>query len=176
MKKGWHLKWIPSLAEADLAICWIWGFQDKFDDMVSPKRWNVVVGVITEFLKFIFKSSEIFDKLITTNCVFRSLKLTKLSIPQPAILCRSLLREEKVSTLEISQKLEEGLLSNIEEECRVESSVYEWMGFYDTFKRSLMKIRKRVGDKTQPCGTPLLIDWGGETDPSIITDKDLSER
>ena len=39
-----------------------------------------------------------------------------------------------------------------------------------------MKQRKRVGDKTQPCGTPLLIDLGGETDPSTITDKDLSER
>ena len=38
--------------------------------MVSPKRRKVVVGVINEFLKFICKSSESFDKLIITNCVF----------------------------------------------------------------------------------------------------------
>ena len=43
-------------------------------------------------------------------------------------------------------------------------------------RRSLMNMRKSVGDKTQPCGTPLLIDRGGETDPSTTTDKDLSER
>ena len=126
--------------------------------MVSPKRLKVVVDVISEFLKFICKSSESFDKLIITNCVFRSLKLTKLSAPQLAILPRSSLREEIVSTLETSLELEEGLEGNIVEECKVESSAYEWMGLSEIDNRSLMKIRKRVGDKTQPCGTPLLID------------------
>ena len=101
---------------------------------------------MNEFLKFICKSSESFDRLIITNCVFRSLKLTKLSVPQLAILLRSSFREEIVSTLEISLESVEGLLGNIVEECRVESSAYEWMGFCDTFKRSLMKIRKRVGE------------------------------
>ena len=91
-----------------------------------------MVGSITEFLKFICKSSEIFDKLIITNCVFRSLKLTKLSAPQLAILSRSSLREEIVSTLETSLELEEGLEGNIVEECKVESSAYEWMGLWET--------------------------------------------
>ena len=35
---------------------------------------------------------------------------------------------------------------------------------------------KNYSDKTQPCGTPLLIDRGGETYPSTTTGKDLSER
>ena len=80
VNKGRHLKRIPSLAEADLAVCWIWGLQDKFDDMVSPKRWNVVLGLITVHLKLICKSSEILAKLIITNCVFKSLKFTKLNL------------------------------------------------------------------------------------------------
>ena len=103
--------------------------------MVSPKRLKVVVGVINEFLKFICKSSESFDKLIITNCVFRSLKLTKLSVPQLAILLRSSFREEIVSTLEISLESVEGLLGNIVEECKVESSAYEWMGLSETDKK-----------------------------------------
>ena len=84
--------------------------------------------------------------------------MTKLSAPQLAILPRSSLREEIVSTLETSLELEEGLEGNIVEECKVESSAYEWMGLSEIDNRSLMKIRKRVGDNTQPCGTPLLID------------------
>ena len=60
--------------------------------------------------------------------------MTKLSDPQRAILLRSSFREEIVSTLEISLESVEGLLENIVEECRVESSAYEWMGFCDTLK------------------------------------------
>ena len=70
-----------------------------------------------------------------------------------------------VSTLDWSLVSIEGGLRNIVEECKVESSAYEWIELDVMDKRSLMKIRNKVGDKTQPCGTPLLIDWGGETDP-----------
>ena len=122
------------------------------------------------------KSSVCLERDIKTNWVFWSLKLTRLSAPQLAILSRSSLREEIVSTLETSLVLKEGLFGKIVEECKVESSAYEWIGLDVTDRRSLMKMRKRVGDKTQPCGTPLLIDRGGETDPSTTTDKDLSER
>ena len=38
------------------------------------------------------------------------------------------------------------------------------------------EIRKRVVDKTQPCGTPLLLGVGGKTDPFTTTDRDLLER
>ena len=81
-----------------------------------------MLGLITVSLKLICKSSEILAKLTMTNCVFRSLKFTKFSVPQLAILSRSSLSEEIVSTLEISLELVKGLLGNIVEECKVESS------------------------------------------------------
>ena len=80
------------------------------------------VGLIKEFLKFICRYTEFFAKLIKKNCVFRTLRLTKLSVPQQAILPRSSLGEEIVSTLDISLELVEGLSGNIVEECKVESS------------------------------------------------------
>ena len=118
---------------------------------------HVKPGLKIAFLKINCKSSEILAELIKTNLVFRSLELTKLFVTQRVILPRSSLSEEILSTLEISLELGRGLLGNIVEECKVESSAYEWMGLSETDNRSLMKIRKRVGDKTQPCGTPLLI-------------------
>ena len=63
--------------------------------------------------------------------------MTKLSAPQPAILLRSASREEIVSTLDISLGSGEGLLGNIVEECKVESSAYEWMGLSEIDNRSL---------------------------------------
>ena len=86
------------------------------------------------------------------------MKSTKLSVPKLAILPRSSLTEEIVSTLEISLEMDVGFLENIVEDCNVESSEYGWMGLWETVSRSLMKIRKRVDDKTQPCRTPLSID------------------
>ena len=65
------------------------------------------------------------ERLISINCVFKSLKLTRFSAPQLAILSRSSLREEIESTLEASLELVEGLLGKIVEECKVESSAYE---------------------------------------------------
>ena len=118
----------------------------------------MVVGGITVFLKRTCRSSAGLERDIKTNWVFWSLKFTRLSAPQLAILSRSSLREEIVSTLDISLVLVEGLFGKIVEECKVESSAYEWMGLDVMDRRSLMKIKKRVGDKTQPCGTPLLID------------------
>ena len=38
-----------------------------------------------------------------------------------------------------------------------ESSAYECIGLDDMDKRSLIKMRNKAGDKTQPCGTPLFI-------------------
>ena len=99
-----------------------------------------------------------------------------LSAPQFEILSRSSFREEIVSTLDVSRELMEGFLGYIVEECRVESSAYEWIGFDVMARRSLIKIRNSVGDNTQPWGTPLLIVEGGETDPSTITAMDRLER
>ena len=86
-----------------------------------------MVGLIAVFLNMIFSSSVRLERLISINWVFKSLKFTKLSVPQLAILSRSSLREEIESTLEASLELDEGLLGNIVEECKVESSAYEWI-------------------------------------------------
>ena len=59
----------------------------------------------------------------------------------------------------------EGFLGNTVEEFKEESSAYKCIEFDNMDKRSLIKMRKSVGDKTQPCGT----------DPSAITEKDLFE-
>ena len=85
------------------------------------------VGLIAVFLNIIFKSSVRLERLISINWVFKSLKFTKLSVPQLEILSRSSLREEIVSTLEASLELDEVLLGNIVEECKVKSSTYEWI-------------------------------------------------
>ncbi len=63
------------------------------------------------------------------------------------------------------------------EKCKVESSAYEWIGQFVTERRSLMNRRKRVGDRTEPCGTPLLIGLGrfrGRT--STTAEIERSER
>ena len=43
-------------------------------------------------------------------------------------------------------------------------------------KRSLMNNRKRVGDRTEPCGTPLLINLGEEQWPSTTVVIERLER
>ena len=39
----------------------------------------------------------------------------------------------------------------------MESLAYEWIGLNVMDKRSLVKMRNKVGDNTQPSGTSLLI-------------------
>ena len=79
------------------------------------------------FLNMTFWSSVRLEKLISINWVFRLLKLTKLYVPQLAILFRSSIWEEIVSSLEASLEFVEVLLGNIVEEYKVESSAYEVM-------------------------------------------------
>ena len=76
------------------------------------------------FLNMKFSSSVSLERLISINCVFRLLKVTKLSVSQLVILSRSSLREDIVSTLEASLELDEGLLGEIVQVCKVESSTY----------------------------------------------------
>ncbi len=65
------------------------------------------------------------------------------------------------SSLESCKSCRVGLLSKEVEKCKVESSAYEWIEQFGT-ERSLMNKRKRVGIRTEPCGTPLLIGLGEE--------------
>ena len=82
--------------------------------------------------------------------VFGWLNLTKLSVHQLAILSKSRLRQEIVSTLDEKLVLKEGVLGNIVEECTVESSAYECFELDVMDRRSFMKMRIRVSDKTYP--------------------------
>ncbi len=74
---------------------------------------------------------------------------------------RSEVKRSAASSLESCKSCRVGLLSNEVEKCKVESSAYEWVGQFVT-ERSLMNKGKRVGDRTEPCGTPLLIGLGEE--------------
>ncbi len=74
---------------------------------------------------------------------------------------RSEVKRSAASCLESCKSCRVGLLSNEVEKCKVESSAYEWIGQFVT-ERSLMNKRKRVGDRTEPCGTPMLIGLGEE--------------
>ncbi len=75
---------------------------------------------------------------------------------------RTEVKRSAASSLEYCKSCRVGLLSNEVEKCKVESSAYKWIGQFVTERRSLMNIRKRVGDKTEPCGIPLLIGLGEE--------------
>ncbi len=86
------------------------------------------------------------------------MKDTRFLLPQSEMRVRSEVKRSAASCLE-SCKVD--LLSKEVEKCKVESSAYEWIGEFVT-ERSLMNKRKRVGDRTEPCGTPLLIGLGEE--------------
>ncbi len=75
---------------------------------------------------------------------------------------RSEVKRSAASSLESCKSCRMGLLSKEVEKCKVESSAYEWIGQFVTERRSLMNKRKRVGDRTEPFGTPLLIGLGEE--------------
>ena len=62
------------------------------------------------------------------------------------------------------------------EEWRVESSAYEWIGLDEQLRRSLIKSKNRVGDKTEPCGTPLLTGKEEEVAPSTTAEMERLER
>ncbi len=74
---------------------------------------------------------------------------------------RSEVKHSAASSLESCKSCRVGLLSKEVEKCKVESSAYEWIGQFVT-ERSLMNKGKRVGDRAEPCGTPLLIGLGEE--------------
>ncbi len=82
-------------------------------------------------------------------------------MPQSEMRASSEVKRSAASSLESCKSCRVGLLSNEAEKCKVESSTYEWIGQFVT-ERSLMNKRKRVGDRREPCGTPLLIGLGEE--------------
>ncbi len=75
---------------------------------------------------------------------------------------RSEVKRSAASSLESCKSCRVGLLSNEVKKCKVESSAYEWKGQFVTERRSLMNKRNRVGDRTELCGSPLLIGLGEE--------------
>ncbi len=90
------------------------------------------------------------------------MKDTRLLLLQPEMRARSEVKRSAASSLESCKYCRLGLLSNEIEKCKVESSAYEWIGQFVTERKSLMNKRKRMGDRTEACGTPLLIGLGEE--------------
>ncbi len=90
------------------------------------------------------------------------MKDTRFLLPQSEMRARSEVKRSAASSLESCKSCRVGLLSKEVEKCKVESSAYKWIGHFVTERRSLMNKRKRVGDRTEPCGTPLLIGLGEE--------------
>ncbi len=90
------------------------------------------------------------------------MKDTRFLLPQSEIRARSEVKRSAAPSLESCKSCRLGLLSKEIEKCKVESSAYEWIGQYVTERRSLMNKRKRVGERTEPCGTPLFIGLGEE--------------
>ncbi len=89
------------------------------------------------------------------------MKDTRFLLPQSEMRAISEVKRSAASSQESCKSCKVGLLSNEVEKCKVESSAYEWIGQFVT-ERSLMNKRKRVGDTTELCGTPLLIGLGEE--------------
>ncbi len=81
-------------------------------------------------------------------------------MPKSEII-RSVVIRSAVPSLESCKSCNVDLLSREVEKCKVESSTYELIGKF-AIEISLMNKRKRVGDRTEPCGTPLLIGLGEE--------------
>ncbi len=75
---------------------------------------------------------------------------------------RSEVKRSAASSLEYCKSCRLGLLLKEVEKCKVESAAYEWIGKFVTERRSLMNKRKRVGDRTEPSETLLLIGLGEE--------------
>ncbi len=75
---------------------------------------------------------------------------------------RSEVKRSAASSLESCKSCRVGLLSKEIEKCKVELSAYEWIRQFVKERTSLMNKKKRVGDRTEPCGTPLLIGLGEE--------------
>jgi hypothetical protein len=122
------------------------------------------------------KSGGSLAREIGSSWVLSELKDTKLSSPHCCIKVRSEEMESDMAWCEVSLFLVDGARKYEEEACRVASSAYECMGFSVVERRSSINIRKRVGDRTAPCGTPRSVKKIPDDAPSTTAEKDRSER
>ncbi len=104
------------------------------------------------------------------------MKDIRFPLPQSEMGARSEVKRSAASSPESCKSCRVGLISNEVKKCKVESSAYVWIGQFATERRSLMNKRKRVGDRTEPCGTPLLIGLREEQSPSTTAEIERSER
>ena len=116
------------------------------------------------------------DREIGRNCVLEALNLTKFWEPHSDILSRSELIVEAMVVWESERSADEHGESKEEEMCRVESSAKACIREEVELRRSLMKSRKSVGERTEPWGTPLKTGKGSEVAPSTTTDIKRSDK
>ena len=108
-------------------------------------------------------------KEIVKCCVLEVLNLTKLRVPHSEMLCKSELIVEDIARRDWERALEEGWHWK-EDLCRFESSAKEWTSEAVAWRRSFIKRRNRVGERTEPWGTPLETGKDAEVATSTTTD------
>ena len=84
------------------------------------------------------------------NLVFETLHLTPLHLPHWEILSKSEFKEVAVMKRDVDRVRKYGADGKDMEECNAESSAYECIWLYVEERRSSIKRRKSVGDRTQP--------------------------
>ena len=105
------------------------------------------------------------------------LNSTKLRVPHLEMLCKSELIVEDMAWGDWERALEEGWHWKEKDLCRVESLAKEWTSEAVAWRRSFMKRRKRVDERTEPWGTPLETGKDVEVVPSTTTDmKQLDKK
>ena len=110
------------------------------------------------------------DKEIVKSCVLEVLNLTKLRVLHSEMLCKSELIVEDIARRDWDRALEEGWHWKEEDLCRFESSAKEWISEAVAWRRSFIKRKNRVGERTEPWGTPLETGKDAEVAPSTTTD------
>ena len=112
----------------------------------------------------------VLDKEIAKSCVLEVLNLTKLRVPHSEMPCKSELIVEDIAGRDWDRALEEGWHWKEEDLCRFESSAKEWTSEAVAWRRSFIKRRNRVGERTEPWGTSLETGKDAEVTPSTTTD------
>lgn len=93
------------------------------------------------------------------NWVLQELKNIKFPLPNLEMIAKSKFMRSVASNLVSCNSCLEGRLLEKVELCRVESAAWEMIEQF-VMERSVMNNRKRVEERTEPFGTPLLIGLG----------------
>ena len=147
----------------------MWSCHLRFEERVTPRIEVLEDGRSMLLSKEMLGTAGRVFLVKRVSCVLRVLNWTKFVEPQSKIFRRSLLMEASIVDWEDLTWAWVGNSSNEYPAWSVLSSAKLWMGFEVEARRSLMCRRKRVGESTEPWGTPALIEKDFERAPSAVT-------